>query len=315
MEAIRCQGLTKYYGSVAALDGLDLVVPQGTVFGFLGPNGAGKTTTLRLLTGLANPSAGKAWVMGQEVGTNALSLRSKIGYLPEEPAFYDWMTGQEFLSFVGELLHLPQKEIKLRCDELLKLVDLEEAARRKVGGYSRGMRQRLGIAQALMGRPQLLLLDEPCSALDPMGRRDILSVISVLGKEITMFMSTHILSDVERVCHAVAIISRGRLVIQSDIEGLRERYAHPVFEVEFDEDATAFAQRLRLLPWVARVETSSSNSHTTVLRIFAKEVRQAKIELPKAAMESGLALRRYELTLPTLEDIFIELTNAESGDL
>ncbi|MDD4877328.1 MAG: ABC transporter ATP-binding protein, partial [Dehalococcoidales bacterium] len=209
MEAISCQGLTKHYGNFVALDNLDLVVEEQTVFGFLGPNGAGKTTTVKMLVGLSTPSAGRAWIAGQEVIDDALSLRSRIGYLPEVPAFYNWLTGREFLSYVGELHHLSSREIKLRCDQYLELVELIEAAKRKIGGYSRGMKQRLGIAQALINRPKVLFLDEPCSALDPMGRREVLNLIEQMRTETTVFMSTHILSDVERVCDVVGIINQG----------------------------------------------------------------------------------------------------------
>ena len=146
METIRCQGLTKRYGNIIALDDLNLVVEERSVFGFLGPNGAGKTTTIRLLTGLSLPSAGTAWVADEEVTSNSQTLRSKIGYLPDVPAFYEWMAGREFLHFVGEMHRLPAQERRKRADEILDLVDLQEAAGRRIGGYSRGMKQRLGIA-------------------------------------------------------------------------------------------------------------------------------------------------------------------------
>jgi len=306
VEAIRCEGLTKHYGKIAALNGLNLSVEEGSVFGFLGPNGAGKTTTVKLLTGLSTSSGGRAWVAGEEVSSNATSLRSKIGYLPEEPAFYNWMTGREFLSFVGKLHRLPSREIKQRCDELLELVELEEASGRRIGGYSRGMRQRLGIAQALINQPRILFLDEPCSALDPMGRRGVLSVIERLQAETTVFMSTHILSDVERVCDVVGIIDHGELIIKARTEQLRERYARSVFEVRFEEDPTSLISTLNSLPWVVKLDVVRGNGEP-VLRVQAKDVDAAKHVLPRLIAESELTLLRYELTLPSLEDIFIEL--------
>ena len=238
METIQCQGLTKRYGNIVALDDLNLVVEERSVFGFLGPNGAGKTTTIRLLTGLSLPSAGTARVADEEVTSNSQALRSKIGYLPDVPAFYEWMTGREFLHFVGEIHRLPARERNKRADEILDLVDLQEAAGRRIGGYSRGMKQRLGIAQAIINRPEVLFMDEPTSALDPIGRRDVLLLIERLSQETTIFMSTHILSDVERVCDTVGIIDRGKLVTQSTVEELRQRYARSAFELEFEEDAT-----------------------------------------------------------------------------
>lgn len=306
MEAIRCQGLTKHYGDIVALDNLDLVVEERSVFGFLGPNGAGKTTTVRLLTGLSQPTAGHAWVAGEEVTPDALALRAKIGFLPDVPAFYSWMTGREFLRFVGELHRLPSGEIQRRTDELLEMVELKEAAKRKVGGYSRGMRQRLGIAQALINRPKVLFMDEPTSALDPMGRREVLSLIERLKEEATIFMSTHILSDVERVCDVVGIIDRGKLVIKAPVVELKQRYARSVFELQFEEDAAPLAAVLKAQPWLEKLELVTINGAPT-LRIQASDVDRAKLEVPRLVAESGLTLLRYELTLPSLEDIFVEL--------
>jgi len=291
---------------VAALDGLDLVVEERSVFGFLGPNGAGKTTTVRLLVGLSLPSAGRAWVDGELVTPEAVSLRGRIGYLPDVPAFYNWMTGREYLSFAGELHHLSLREVSLRRDELLELVDLKEAAKRKIGGYSRGMRQRLGIAQALINRPRVLFMDEPTSALDPMGRRGVLELIERLSKETTVFMSTHILSDVERVCDVVAIIDRGKLVTQSPVEELRQRYARSVFELEFEEDAGPLIAKLESMPWLTKMEMVTVNG-APALRLQARDIDKAKLELPKIVAASGLTLLRYELKLPSLEDIFVEL--------
>ena len=180
MNAIQTNQLTRDYNGRRAVDGLTFTVEQGEIFGFLGPNGAGKTTTLKILTGLSRPTSGRAWVADEEITLYSRSLKNKIGYLPEEPAFYNWMTGREYLTFVGELFRLSPGEIRTRCDELLEMVDLTQAASRRVGGYSRGMRQRLGIAQALMNRPRVLFLDEPSSALDPIGRLEILQTITRL---------------------------------------------------------------------------------------------------------------------------------------
>jgi ABC-2 type transport system ATP-binding protein len=306
METIRCQGLTKRYGNIIALDDLNLVVEEQSVFGFLGPNGAGKTTTIRLLTGLSLPSVGTAWVAAEEVKADSQALRSKIGYLPDVPAFYEWMTGREFLHFVGELHRLPVQERSKRVDEILELVDLQEAAGRRIGGYSRGMKQRLGIAQALINQPEVLFMDEPTSALDPIGRRDVLLLIERLSQETTIFMSTHILSDVERVCDTVGIIDHGRLVIQSTVDELRQRYARSAFELEFEEDASPLLTRLDSIPWLEKWEMTTVNE-TPVLRIQARDINRAKQELLQMVTASGLTLLRYELTLPSLEDIFVEL--------
>ena len=306
MAAISCEGLTKHYGDIAAVDGLNLTVEDGSIFGFLGPNGAGKTTTVRLLTGMSRPSRGKAWVMGEEVTPTSVSLRRNIGYLPEEPALYNWMKGREFLLYVGELFRLSPKENKKRCDELLELAGLSEAASRRISGYSRGMRQRLALAQALMNRPGVLFLDEPCSALDPIGRREVLDTILRLKEQATVFMSTHILADVERICDVVGIIDKGRLVTKERTEQLRNRFAQPIFELHLEGDVHPITQLLQSLPWVAKIEEEQRDNEA-VLRIRASDVPMAKRELPKIVTESGLILLHYELMSPSLEDVFIEL--------
>jgi ABC-2 type transport system ATP-binding protein len=307
LPAISCQGLTKHYGSIVALDNLDLTIEDKVIFGFLGPNGAGKTTALKIFTGLSRPTSGRAWVAGEEVVSHSRSLQSRIGYLPEEPAFYNWMTGREYLTFVGRLFSLSSKDIKKRCGELLDLVDLSRDASRRVSGYSRGMRQRLGIAQALMNKPAVLFLDEPCSALDPLGRAEVLDTLIRLKEQATtIFMSSHILADVERVCDIVGIIDQGRLVVESGVEELRQRFAHPVFEIEFEEAATPFVGLLESLPWVEKVNAGAEGNLFN-LRVSVRDVATAKVELPRMIAGSGLTLRQYQMVLPTLEEVFIEL--------
>lgn len=304
---VKCQGLSKLYGRIVALDKLDLEVEANTVFGFLGPNGAGKTTTLKILTGLSRPTSGRAWVAGEEVSPATQTLRGKIGYLPEEPAFYNWMTGREYLAFVASLFGLPSLEAGRRCAEFLELVDLSRDASRRIGGYSRGMRQRLGIAQALMNRPSVLFLDEPCSALDPFGRAEVLVTLHRLKDQATtVFMSSHILADVERICDVVAVIDKGKLVVESGVEELRQRFAPPVFEIEFEQPATHFVRMVEAMPWVDRVEADQAAAGTK-LRIHARDLAIAKAELPGIVAQSGLTLRHYQMVLPTLEDVFMRL--------
>ena len=228
-SAVRCEGLTKRFGDVVALDGVDLEVPAGVIFGFLGPNGAGKTTTIRLLTGLDRATSGRATVLGHDVGPADPSHRKRTAYLDQHPQFYSWMSGRETLEFVGSLFGLKGKALSSRVDRVLEETGLSSAAKRRVGGYSGGMKQRLGIAQALINEPELLFLDEPASALDPVGRRDILDLIAAMRGRATVFMSTHILADVERVCDLVGIINKGQMVVESSLEELQERHARPVF--------------------------------------------------------------------------------------
>jgi ABC-2 type transport system ATP-binding protein len=312
VEAIRCEGLTKRYGEVTALDNLDLAVKERSVFGFLGPNGAGKTTTVKLLTGLSLPDSGRAWVDGREVLPGDTHFLESIGFLPDVPAFYSWMTGRQYLKFVGELHSLISSEIEKRCDELLELVDLKKASKRKVGGYSRGMRQRLGIAQALINKPRVLFMDEPTSALDPVGRREVLGLIERLSKETTIFMSSHILSDVERVCDTIGIIDKGKMITTSSVEDLRKKYARSAFEIELEGDTSALLGQLDSLKWVLEAKEDKING-LPVIRLLTDDVGKAKKELPKMIAESGLTLIRYELTVPSLEDIFVEVVEGEGG--
>lgn len=307
MNAIEISDLHKHYGSVRALDGLNLTVEAGTVFGFLGPNGAGKTTTIRLLTGLAQPTAGHATVAGVDLARNTRAAH-RLGHLPEEPAFYPWMSPQEFLDYVGRLFGLTSADRAGRIKELLALVGLAEVARRRIGGFSRGMRQRLGLAQALVNRPEVLFLDEPVSALDPAGRKEVLELIERLRGQCTVFMSTHILADVERVCDAVGIVARGKLVTQAPRAALLERYAQPIFEIECEAAPSAWADSLRALPWVI---SATAANHT--LRVTVSDVALAKRELLASALRAELTVTRFEMLRPSLEDIFLRLVGEEAS--
>ncbi|HSW58562.1 MAG TPA: ABC transporter ATP-binding protein [Dehalococcoidales bacterium] len=308
MIAIKTEKLSKNYGPVKALQALDLEVPENRVFGFLGPNGAGKSTTVKLLTGFAHPSAGQAWVAGEKVDAFNLELRRKIGYLPDVPAFYDWMSGREFMRMGGELFGLSSPEINQRTDELLGLVGMLKSGKRRIGGYSRGMRQRLGIAQALINRPKVLFMDEPTSALDPIGRREILELISRLKQTATIFMSTHILSDVERICDMVGIIDKGRLITVSEVSELQKKFAPSVFEMDFIEDAGVFVESLKKVPWLSGAAIIIDRGHPRV-RVTASDLNRARRELPGLISLSGLTLTRYELVMPDLEDIFLDIIN------
>ena len=306
MTAIRAEGLAKYYGSVHALDGLNLTVEPGIVFGFLGPNGAGKTTTIRLLTGLARPTAGRAWVAGTEITADGRVVAQHIGHLPEEPVFYPWLTPREFLDHVGRVFGLRPSERAARTKELLELTGLTEAGQRRIGGFSRGMRQRLGLAQALVNRPEVLFLDEPVSALDPVGRKEVLELIGRLRGQSTVFMSTHILADVERVCDTVGVVVRGRMVAQAPRDELLARYAVPAFEME---SVNGYGERMR--GWVEAVQkekwVKTVSVNGLVARVVVNDLETAQRELLASAVRAGLVLARYEIVKPSLEDVFLRL--------
>ena len=308
--AIVARGLTKRYGDVLALDALDLAVPTGSVFGFLGPNGAGKTTTLRLLTGLGRPTAGAAVVAGVEVGGRGTDLARRIGYLDQDPRFYGWMTGRELLTFVGRAYGLGGAALRSRVDEVLETVGLSDAARRRVGGYSGGMRQRLGVGQAMLPRPAVLLLDEPVSALDPEGRRDTLELIGRLRGASTVLMSTHILTDVERICDRVAILDHGRLVTEAPMGELLGRHARPILELDPEpgQDAAVamLVAALRAAAWTREVREDHG-----VLRVVVTDAEQAAAEALPLVVATGVRLARFERVRPTLEDVFLQLVGAD----
>ena len=309
--AIVTQGLAKSYGRVAALERLDLEVPSGSIFGFLGPNGAGKTTTLRLLTGLATATGGSATVAGVRIGGTGGELPRHIGYLDQDPRFYGWMRGRELLDLVGKLHGLHGAELRQRVGDVLEIVGLTEAAHRRIAGYSGGMRQRLGIGQAILNRPQVLFLDEPVSSLDPEGRRDVLEIVSRLRGTATVFMSTHILNDVERVCDRVAILNLGHLVVEGPIDELLDRYAQPVYELELEPQQPGSIERLadamRGQPWARNIVCTPDT-----VRVFVNDPQVAGPEILPLVVSSGVGLVRYERARPSLEDVFLRLV-AESS--
>jgi ABC-2 type transport system ATP-binding protein len=310
--AVSTIGLSKRYGGgVVALDHLNLTVPSGSIFGFLGPNGAGKTTTLRLLTGLATATNGTGVVAGVKIGGTGGELARNIGYLDQDPRFYTWMRGRELLNMVGQLHGLGGAALKQRVGEVLEIVGLTEAAHRRIGGYSGGMRQRLGIGQALINQPRVLFLDEPVSSLDPEGRRDVLEIISRLRGTATVFMSTHILNDVERVCDRVAILNFGHLVVEGPIDELLDRYAQPIYELELEPQQPGSIERLaaalRGQAWAHDVKTTPDT-----VRVFVDDPRVAGPAMLPLVAATGISMVRFERIRPSLEDVFLRLVS-ESG--
>jgi len=305
--AIRTEGLTKRYGDVLALDHLDLRVAPGSVFGFLGRNGAGKTTTMRLLAGLAHPTEGRGWIMGAEATDGDADARRLFGYLPQNPAFYKWMTPIELLDYVGRAYGLAADLRQSRIQEMLALVGLEEAAQRRIGGFSGGMVQRLGIAQALIHEPSVLLLDEPTSALDPAGRYEVLAMLAELRGRVTVFFSSHIIADVDRICDTIGVLHRGRLIQVTPREELLAQYAVNAVALTLDRDATAAGAELAALlseqPWVA---DAAWDAHT--LRVTVHDVAEAQRELLPLLARQGVALQRLEWVRPSLEEIFLEMS-------
>lgn len=300
--AIEIRHLTKVYGRERALDHVDLQVEEGSIFGFLGPNGAGKTTTLRILTGLARPTNGTVRVFGYDVSSADNSVRAEIGFLPDVPGFYEWMTAEEFLRFAGGLFGIERPVLEDRIGVLLDLAGLTDVTIR-IGGYSRGMRQRLGVAQALINAPRLLMLDEPTSALDPMGRKEVLDMLESLRGRTTVFFSTHILGDVERVCDTVAILDHGRVVVQAPIDELKARYGAQKVVVEVEEGANELASAIEASCWATKVERPSNGT----IQVTVNDANAAKRAIPAMVAERRLALSRMEAGEMSLEEVFVQL--------
>src|SRR6185436_835504 len=286
---------------------------RGSIFGLLGPNGAGKTTTIRILIGLARASGGSAQVAGVDVADDRPEARRRIGYLDQDPRFYGWMKGRELLELVGRLAGLRGSELRDRVAVSLSRTGLGDAGERRIGTYSGGMRQRLGIAQAVLHEPELLILDEPVSSLDPEGRRDLLELIESLRGSATVVVSTHVLADVERICDRVAILDRGRLVTEGSLADLLEAHARPIFELVpapgQGDAVTGLATSLRAAPWATGADVAAGT-----IRVTVSDAAAAAREILPIVVASGIVLVSFEQARPTLEDVFLELVGPASSD-
>lgn len=302
---IKTENLSRRFGEKHAVTNLSLNVPRGAVYGFLGPNGAGKTTTIRMLLGLARPSSGQAWVLGEKISTTDARYLNKVGFLPDVPNYYNWMRGEEFLFLVGEMFKIPRPELKIRVAELLETTGLK-GVKTRIGGYSRGMKQRLGLAQALINKPDLVFLDEPTSALDPIGRKEVLEAIATMAQNCTVFFSTHILSDVERICNRVGILKEGHLVREESIHDLRSQFAQSAVSIEVAGNADPLLAAIREQKWSQFVELSGEK-----IRVTAYDLTQAQLEIPGLVSSLGLGLKRFEPVELNLEDIFVKLVNGQ----
>ncbi|MFJ5715213.1 ATP-binding cassette domain-containing protein [Neobacillus sp. NPDC093127] len=299
MSLIQISGLKKQFQGTEVIKGLDFSLDKGKCIALLGPNGAGKTTTLRMLSGLMNPTEGKITFTEAKKGED---IRDLIGYLPQFPVFYDWMTGLEFLSYVGRLAGLPAKEAKDRSLELLKLVGILDAKNRKTAKYSGGMKQRLGIAQALIHRPQLIMLDEPVSALDPIGRREVLDLLEGLKKETTILFSTHILSDAEEVCDEILFLHNGKIVESGTMTELRERHQQAKIDLFFRGKAVQFASFFENHELTQSVMLEGSR-----ISIFVKDIAIARRAFLQVIAEQNWPLEKFEVSSMTLEDVFMKV--------
>lgn len=297
MEIIRAEHLTKAYDGVKAVDGLDLTVEKGEVFGFIGPNGAGKTTTIGMMVGLIEPSAGKCFIRDVDVTHNPMEAKRITGYLPDGVGFYSNLTACQNLKYFSKFYDMKESDADKRIGELLKYVGLDKVEK-PVGSYSRGMKQRLGLAQALLNDPEVIFLDEPTSGLDPQGVIQIRNMIIELSKEgKTIFFSSHILDEVRHVCNTIGIISNGKLIAKGTPDEVRKKMSR-------NEDVTIIVQVIGDMPRLAdpRIKEAIYNNGSAVVKA-TEDIRDS---ISGELFSKGLHIRELHVEDRSLEDVFLE---------
>ncbi len=302
---LKAVNLTKKYGQLEVLKGISFEIKKGMIYGFLGQNGAGKSTTMNILTGLIGYNSGEIYLNGKPLKEDKRRLLQTVGYLPQNPVFYGYMTAIEYLNFIGQVNKMSSKAIKERSREVLEIVRLSDASKRKVGSYSGGMNQRFGMAVAMFNSPEILILDEPTSALDPEGRMEVLELIEKLKDDgTTVFLSTHILNDVERICDEVSILHEGKIIISENLEMLRNKYIQPIYDVEFEKECSEIKNKLLPLDWIQNVTINRNHAS-----IYVHNLNIAKTELLKTLTAEANSIVSYNLRKSNLEDIFLRLVN------
>lgn len=302
-DILKIENLQKKFGKHEVIKDLSFIVPGNSVFGFLGQNGAGKTTTMNMILGLLKPSSGKITICGERVTYGQTKTNRFVGYLPEIPSFYNYMTPKEYLNLCGEITNMPSSEIDKKSENLLTLVGLKKTNKR-IGSFSRGMKQRLGIAQALLNSPKLLICDEPTSALDPVGRREILDILEQVKDEMTVMFSTHILSDAERICDRIAVLHDGKLALSGTLKDIKAEHKQDSLLIEFDLPDTLkkFMENKQIKPFL---KASQINEKRLILNTKDIDLMQS-IVIGVLAKENILP-RRLEVLEPTLESLFVEV--------
>lgn len=299
MNILEISQLTKSFGTNNVINNLSLLVPEHSIFGFIGQNGAGKTTTMKIVLGLLQADSGEIFVNEEKVTFGQNGTNKYIGYLPDVPEFYDFMTPGEYLSMCGQITGMRSEEIRKKTAELLELVGLENTNIR-IRGFSRGMKQRLGIAQALFNSPKLLICDEPTSALDPIGRKEILDILYSVRKQTTVLFSTHILSDVERICDHIAFLNSGRIALEGTLEEVKKIRRGDRIKIEFSKpkDVDAF---LNNYVYAKRIDATKL--------LLTEKGENDMIELMKWLSQNNISIQRLERLEPTLEDLFLEVVD------
>ena len=308
---IETTNLTKKYGSLVAVDKLDLKVRADTVHGFLGPNGAGKTTTIKILVGLLKPDGGSVSVLGQELGWDKPAVRSRIGYMPELPKLPKHLKGRELLDIYGRMYGMNKEERKKQVPKLLDMVGLRERGDDLIGKYSKGMQQRLGMAQALLNEPELVILDEPGLGLDPVGMVEVREIMKEMEKEgVTVFLSSHLLHEVEQVCSHVTIINRGVAVASGTLKQISEKVKGPVtIEAEVDKLSEAVIKKVKELPFVTDVSKEGKK-----LLVEIKTRDDVRSQVSETITAGGGIVISMNLRGESLEDVFMDLLTKRKGE-
>ena len=301
MDLLTVSNLSKAYDKKTVVDHVNFTFQRGKCIALIGPNGAGKTTILRTLSGILKPTSGRIIFAGHEKNED---IRSLIGYLPQYPSFYSWMTGKEFLIYCAELSYISKAEATNRSKELLKKVGIEEAGNQRISKYSGGMKQRLGIAQAIIHKPKLLMLDEPVSSLDPLGRREVLSLMEDLKKEMTILFSTHILGDADEISDELLLLHQGEIVESGTIVELRKKYQTAKIKLEFEGESITYLDKINELESI-----ESSYVERNILHVNAKDILQARQDILQAASAGNWPLINFTLNQASLEDMFMKVVN------
>ena len=309
---IEATNLTKKYGNLVAVDKLDLKVKAGTIHGFLGPNGAGKTTTIKILIGLLKPDGGSVSVLGQELGWDKPDVRSRIGYMPELPKLPKHLKGVELLDIYGRMYCMTKEERKKQIPKLLDMVDLRERGDDLIGKYSKGMQQRLGMAQALLNEPDLVILDEPSLGLDPVGMVEVREIMKGISKEgVTVFLSSHLLNEVEQVCTHVTIIDKGVAVASGTLKQISAKVRGPLtIEAEVDKLSGAVIKKVKELPFVADVSKDGKN-----LLVEVKTRDDVRSQVSEAITAGGGIVTSMNLRGKSLEDAFMDLVKRQKKEV
>ena len=306
------QKLTKIYGrgetSVKAVNKIDISTEPG-VHGFLGPNGAGKTSTINMLIGAISITDGKANVKGEVAGS--VRARRIIGFLPQDPAFYDNMSGEQYLNYIGELSGLRRSEAKKRTLELLEKLELMGARERRIEKYSEGMKQRVGIAAALIHEPEILILDEPTSNLDPIGRKKVIGDIKTLSKEVSVFVSSHILSEVEQMCVNVTMINKGKIVLADTIKNIKKMHSIKGGRNIIILDTSSNEKVIQQLKEKDFITNTWIDENDKKIYILSKDIEMLQKAIPKMIIDNNVILREFHQPETSLQDIFIEIMEEE----